>query len=253
MYLNRVRQFLMLSVMVITFPLQANEFTGHWRGELSLPQGQSIEMVFHLKQGDDGLQGVVDVPAQKQFGLVFNSVEVAAKHITLKLDLAGIVYQGELNADQIIGHYQQGSFAAPLNLIRLASSDAEALGQRTVLPQEPTRPLPYEQLDVSFVNNAQQISLSGVLSIPKGPIKAAVVLLSGSGPTTKDADAFGHKLFLVLADLLTRRGLAVLRYDDRGVGGSSGDYGSATIADFAQDALAAQAFYSSISVLNTAK
>jgi uncharacterized protein len=78
------------------------------------------------------------------------------------------------------------------------------------------------------------------LSLPnkEGPFPA-VVLISGTGHNTRDEDVWSHKVFLVLADALTREGLAVLRYDKRGVGGSSGNYDTATTADFTSDAEAA--------------
>jgi pimeloyl-ACP methyl ester carboxylesterase len=69
-----------------------------------------------------------------------------------------------------------------------------------------------------------------------------VVLISGTGHNTRDEDVSGHKVFLVLADALNRNGFAVLRYDKRGVGGSSGNYDTATTADFASDAAAAVAW-----------
>ena len=104
-------------------------------------------------------------------------------------------------------------------------------------------PRPYRQEVVNFVNAGAGIKLAGTLSIPDGvgPFPAAV-LISGSGPTTRDEDVTGHKVFLVLADAFNRRGIAVLRYDKRGVGESAGNFGTATIADFASDAASALAF-----------
>jgi pimeloyl-ACP methyl ester carboxylesterase len=108
-------------------------------------------------------------------------------------------------------------------------------------PQEPTRPYPYAEEDVTFTNDKAGIRLAGTLTRPRGagPRCPAVVLLSGSGPDDRDYLAAGHYPFLVLADYLTRRGVAVLRFDDRGVGRSGGDFNKATTEDFAQDAEAA--------------
>lgn len=109
--------------------------------------------------------------------------------------------------------------------------------------QEPRPPYPYSSEDVVFENRAATIHLAATLTLPpgKGPFPAAV-LLNGSGRQDRDDTIFGHKLFLVIADYLTRNGIAVLRYDDRGAGGSSGDYDAATTADLSTDAEAALAY-----------
>lgn len=110
-------------------------------------------------------------------------------------------------------------------------------------PQEPKHPYPYQTEKVTIPNNNGDVALSGTLTLPRqqGPF-AAVVLISGSGAQDRNEEVFGHKPFLVIADYLTRQGFAVLRYDDRGVGKSSGDFGQATSADFATDAESAVAY-----------
>jgi fermentation-respiration switch protein FrsA (DUF1100 family) len=104
-------------------------------------------------------------------------------------------------------------------------------------PQEPEAPFPYEAVDVRFDSEAEGVTLAGTLTLPPGdgPHPAAV-LVSGSGPQDRDETVFGHRPFLVLADYLTRNGIAVLRYDDRGVGKSTGDIATAVTPDFADDA-----------------
>lgn len=105
-------------------------------------------------------------------------------------------------------------------------------------PQEPQRPFPYREEEAGIENSAQGIHLAGTLTLPpgKGPFPA-VLLITGSGLQDRDEEVFGHKPFLVLADYLTRRGIAVLRVDDRGIGGSTSK-GPATDADLATDAVA---------------
>jgi hypothetical protein len=110
-------------------------------------------------------------------------------------------------------------------------------------PQEPTDPLPYDTEDVTFRNTEAGITLAGTLTLPRSPgPHPAAVLVSGSGAQDRDEALMGHKPFLVLADHLTRNGIAVLRYDDRGFGESEGTFATATTADFATDALAAARF-----------
>lgn len=98
--------------------------------------------------------------------------------------------------------------------------------------------MPYVQEDVRFTNDG--ITLAGTLTRPKTSTRhAAVVLLSGSGPVNRDEEVFGWKPFRVIADHLTRAGLAVLRYDSRGVGDSGGTVYQYSLQDVAADALAA--------------
>lgn len=106
-------------------------------------------------------------------------------------------------------------------------------------PQEPTHPYPYDEQEVVFENSADGVRLAGTLTLPQsqGPFPV-VVLLHGSGPLDRDLTMANHKPFLVWADYLTRQGIAVLRFDKRSAGKSTGDYNSSTVEDFANDALA---------------
>lgn len=106
-------------------------------------------------------------------------------------------------------------------------------------PQEPKK-RSYVIKEVAFPGGAEGVTLAGELTMPEedGPF-AALVMITGSGPQTRDEEVSGHKVFLVLSDYFTRRGFAVLRYDDRGVGQSTGDFKTATTEDFALDAAAA--------------
>ncbi|PIQ19870.1 MAG: alpha/beta hydrolase [Cytophagales bacterium CG18_big_fil_WC_8_21_14_2_50_42_9] len=115
-------------------------------------------------------------------------------------------------------------------------------------PQEPTKPYAYHSEDVTFQNTQANITLAGTLTLPaKEGNYPAVILITGSGAQTRDAEFFGHKPFLLIADYLTKNGIAVLRYDDRGFGQSFGDFFSATPLDFASDV------ESAISYLKTRK
>ena len=109
-------------------------------------------------------------------------------------------------------------------------------------PQEESierSPPQYSEQKVNFLNSVAGNTLAGTLSIPKGkgPFPA-VLLIAGSGPATRDVEFAGHRVFLVLADYLTRRGIAVLRYDKRGTGDSTGDFESAGFSDLVSDARA---------------
>lgn len=115
-----------------------------------------------------------------------------------------------------------------------------ALAQENNRPQTPTEPYPYLSEPFQFINEEEKITLHGTLTIPEGegPFPAAI-LISGSGPTDRDETILDHKIFLVIANHLTRQGIAVLRYDDRGVGESEGNHYKATSMDLADDTKAA--------------
>jgi hypothetical protein len=145
-------------------------------------------------------------------------------------------YEGVVVApDTLDGHWVQSGRSLPLRLGRTVGSVEYAR------PQEPKPPFPYAAVEVTFDNpEADSVTLAGTLTLPGGPgPHPAVVLVTGSGAQNRNEELLGHKPFLVLADHLTRRGIAVLRYDDRGVGGSTGGFFGATSEDFASDARAA--------------
>jgi pimeloyl-ACP methyl ester carboxylesterase len=120
-----------------------------------------------------------------------------------------------------------------------AIQDATAKGAALNRPQEPKKPYPYDEEEVAYENKRDGVKLAGTLTFPrgKGPFPA-VLLITGSGPQDRNESLLGHKPFLVLADYLTRQGIAVLRVDDRGVGGSTGSTPNSTTENFAADVMA---------------
>lgn len=121
-------------------------------------------------------------------------------------------------------------------------------------PQEPSKPYPYYTEEVAFENMQAQVTLAGTLTLPSEEGNyPAVILISGSGAQNRDEEISGHKPFLIIADHLTKQGIAVLRYDDRGVGKSTGDFDAATTADFALDVRAALEFLKTRKEINSNK
>lgn len=167
-------------------------------------------------------------------------VTVRGDSIFLEASRIGIGFRGAISADSslIAGTWTQGEQSAPITL-----TPAGAVSSEPVRPQHPEPPFPYAIDEVTFRNADDDIELSGTLSHPKGegPFPG-VVLLHGSGAHERDYEMSGHKPFLVLADHLTRQGIAVLRYDMRGVGTSEGSFRSAHLEDLARDAASALRF-----------
>lgn len=211
---------------------------GEWMGALVVGPTR-LRLVFTVEAADDGtLRASVDSVDQGA-QIPVGSVAVDGRAWRLELPAIGASFTGTMNEDgsAVDGTWTQGGQSLPLRLVRLA----EPFALRR--PQHPEPPFPYESRDVTFANRRAGLRLAGTLAIPPGdgPFPA-VVLVSGSGPQDRDESLMGHKPFLVIADQLARRGIASLRYDDRGTGASGGDHLSSTVADFAADAEAALAF-----------
>ena len=210
------------------------DITGSWYGALDL-NGTSLRINFHVEMNDAGYIAKMDSPDQNAFGIPVDSVTYANQ--TLKMTLKAIMaeYTGSLEGESLKGTFSQMGMKMPLDLKRTPVEKAAV-----VRPQEPKAPYPYKVEDLKFRNEKDQITLAGTLTIPEGagPFPA-VVLITGSGAQNRDEELMGHKPFWIIADHLTRAGIAVLRFDDRGTAESEGNHAEATSEDFATDALAA--------------
>jgi pimeloyl-ACP methyl ester carboxylesterase len=212
---------------------------GTWQGALET-NGMRYRLQLRISHDEQGqLIAAMDSIDQGING--FRATKVTQSQSALHLDLPAVsgVYDGDLNATNnlISGTWRQNGDPSPLNFKR---SD-QILELRR--PQVPVKPYPYREEDLTFPNAKAGISLAATLTLPRGPGPFPVaILLAGSGPLDRDEADSGHRPFLILADHLTRKGIAVLRYDKRGIGKSTGDYEAATTADFALDAQAAIAF-----------
>jgi len=216
-------------------PYQA-EIVGSWLGTLTVP-GAELRILFHIAETEDGtLSATMDSPDQGVNGIPVSEVTFTDGHLKLVSAAVNGEFEGDLSADgsQIVGEWRQGGAALPLTVSR---TEEEVEGPPR--PQEPEGPLPYDLEEVSYPNAVDGNELAGTLTLPRsGGPHPAVVLISGSGPQDRNETVMGHRPFLVLSDHLTRQGIAVLRFDDRGVGGSTGDFAAATSEDFATDVLA---------------
>ncbi|MEJ2110247.1 MAG: alpha/beta fold hydrolase [Acidobacteriota bacterium] len=224
----------------MTFPVLGQDITGDWLGILD-PGTIKLRIVFHITNAPDGLEATLDSPDQNARGIPITTVSQNGSQVLLEIKSLSASYKGTVNPvmTSIDGTFTQGGASFPLVLNRI--EDTSALERRR--PQNPEKPYPYDEEDVVYENGSAGINLGGTLTIPSGsgPFPA-VVLISGSGVQDRDESILGHKPFLVLADHLTRNGIAALRSDDRGIGKSGGDPNLATTADFATDAEAAVAF-----------
>lgn len=209
---------------------KGQEITGSWTGPLKV-QGISLTINIHIVKEGGELSSTFDSPDQGAFGLAFDRTTFDQGKLICHAPAMGLIYEAMLDGAILKGHWSQGGQKFPLDLHRGSE------GVMPSRPQMPVKPYPYREVEVEVKRPDVGIVLRGTLTIPAGdgPFPAAV-LISGSGPQNRDLELLGHSPFLVLADHLTRRGVAVLRYDDRGTAASTGDFQSATSADFAEDA-----------------
>jgi fermentation-respiration switch protein FrsA (DUF1100 family) len=218
---------------------QSADLIGDWLGTLQAG-GTELRIALHFTASEDGsVTGTMDSLDQGATGIPVADVTLSGQTVSLTVPSAGARYEGQLSEEgtRIDGTWSQGPNHLPLVMER---TDELPVLER---PQEPKEPLPYEVLEATFGDGTTVAELAGTLTLPRSDRPApAVVLVSGSGPQDRDETVFGHRPFLVLADHLTRKGVAVLRYDDRGVGASGGDFATATSRDFADDAGAAVAY-----------
>lgn len=222
------------SLPVVLTRQAESPLVGVWEGPLAVG-GQTIRLVFRVAA--DG-RAVMDSPDQGARGIALDTPSVDDRLVRLAAPTLGVTVEGRLSDDgrTIAGTFRQGGAALPLELTRTAET-ADLSRPR---PQTPRPPFPYRSEEVAFDNPAAPgVRLAGMLTLPQGdgPFPAAI-LITGTGPQDRDETIEGHKPFAVWADELTRRGVATLRVDDRGVGESTGEFASATGVDFASDVAA---------------
>lgn len=217
--------------------LYGQEITGSWTGELDI-QGNKLPLVFNIKQNGNELKSTLDSPMQGAKDIPITSTTFEKNELILNASNMGITYKGVLKNELIEGSFIQGSMSLPLILKRIKSN--ESVLNR---PQTPKSPFEYTIEEVTFKNPIDQTTLAGTLTTPSDKKEfPMVILISGSGQQNRDSELFGHKSFWVIADDFAKKGIGVLRLDDRGVGGSNGASASMTTQTFATDTNAAVEF-----------
>ena len=213
---------------------------GHWQGALKATPLIELRLTLEITNGTSGkATGVMVSVDQGNARIALSALTERDGVVHFETKSVGGVFDGKLSPDgsEMSGDWKQGGTTLPLVFKRLAQA---ASFKR---PQEPIPPFPYLEEKVFVENAAAGIKLAGTLTLPRGagPFPA-VVLITGSGPQDRDEAIMGHRPFWVLADYLTRQGLAVLRCDDRGFGQSTGSFAQATDTDFVADTLACVAW-----------
>lgn len=208
---------------------------GIWLGSFSAG-GLELRLVFHITKNADGtLSGIMDSPDQGASGIELDPVTFEEGTLSATWSPGQFLYTARLgeNGLELVGGFTQGGATFELNMKKVEKPPD------IIRPQDPKEPYPYREEDVKYENRRDNITLAATLTLPEGagPFPAAV-LITGSGAQNRNEEVMGHRPFLVLADHLTRKGIAVLRADDRGVGGTTGKISQSTTENFAYDALA---------------
>ena len=231
------------------YPIQSEQFDikGTWQGVLKISSVE-LRIVFNVAEDSTGkLTATLDSPDQGAYEIPVDEVIIDNDSVKFIIKSVAGFYEGKIIEDSVMidGNWNQGGMILPLALRKVEKVE------KPNRPQEPKEPFPYKKEEVMFENKNADITLAGTLTIPEGEGSfPAVILITGSGAQNRDEELLGHKPFLVLADYLSRNGIAVLRFDDRGVGESTGDFTSATSEDFAGDVLSAVEYLKSRSEIN---
>ena len=226
---------LIISTLLLTLTNYGQDITGQWNGVLKV-QGIQLRVVFNINSIDNNFVSTMDSPDQNAKGIPVTTTSFESPALKLTISNLGVEYKGVLGDNNIIvGTFKQAGQSFPMDL-----SKEKIKKKELIRPQEPKKPYSYYTEEVSFTNSIDSITLSGTLTLPSTTGKfPVVVMISGSGPQNRDEELLGHKPFLVVADHLTKKGIGVLRFDDRGTAKSTGDFKSATSTDFANDVLSA--------------
>lgn len=240
--IQHMRKILVLALATVSFIISKSQsITGNWEGALQV-QRTELPAIFHISQDSTGkLTATFDSPKQMAYGLPCSKISIIGDSVVIEMKGFSAQYAGLLQADNktITGNWSQGGMSLPLDLKK---TNDVATKKEIKRPQTPKPPYPYSSEEVIYHNADKSIQFGATFTFPKHqPAKKypAVILITGSGQQDRDETLFEHKPFAVIADYLTKQGIAVLRVDDRGKGKTTGDIKNATTADFAKDVEAA--------------
>ena len=220
----RIKLFFIAAILCLMASVSKAQ-KGSWAGELNI-QGIKLPLVFNFT--DDGC--TIDSPSQGAKGIKAEKSITPEGKLKVTAGMIGASFEGTMEEQTITGTFTQNGMSLPLTL--------KPGEQKNNRPQTPVPPFPYITEEVTFSNG--DITLNGTLTLPEGWDKntKAVVMVTGSGQQNRDEEIFDHKPFAVIADALARKGIASLRYDDRGWGNKAIRFTDFTTDDFKQDAAA---------------
>ncbi len=226
------RLLILVAALTVAFSARSeNLIGGTWNGQLHVSASASLTFVIHLTSDDAGKPKVtVDSPDQGAFGIKGFVKHLSADSVRITIPKINASYAARLKDGKLIGTFKQVNHEF---LLELTAGE-----QQLKRPQTPQAPFPYTSREVTFANPTADAVLAGTLTLPENYDKNTpiAIMVTGSGLQNRDEEIKGHKPFAVIADYLARRGVATLRYDDRGYGQSTGNPLTCKTTDNAQDA-----------------
>lgn len=230
--MTSLKKIMSVALLFVATVASAQDITGYWKGNIAAGNSQ-LELCFDITKSGGEYKATLDVPQQAVFNLPVSSVSFDGMNLTISITQMNAEYSGQLVINSFMGKFSQKGITFDLNL-------AKGERMKFTRSQQVVRPVPYHEDEVKFKNTREGITLAGTLTTPQGngPFPA-VVLISGSGTQDRNEELLDHKPFEVIADYLTRNGIAVLRYDDRGAGESEKGKKGSTSLDLSYDAEAA--------------
>lgn len=232
--------------------LPLEPLTGTWQGTIKISDVLGLRVALRVGQSKTGqLSATLESLDQGATNFKLDSISLRDGRLQFSIDRLGAEFLGVLDTGGTIaeGEWRQRGMFLPLTLTRSHGS-----GLKFLRPQAPQRPYPYREEEVAYESEAGGVSLAGTLTVPKDEGQPpALLLISGSGAQDRDGTLLGHKPFLVLADYLTRKGVAILRVDDRGIGGSTGNLANSTSINLAEDVLGGVRFLGARKDINAKK
>ena len=232
--------FLIIALLCICTFSNSQEIEGSWIGELDI-QGMKLPVIFNIHKESDGYKTTMDSPKQGAKGIAVEKTIYQENELILDATNLGVQYKGSFSNDSIKGTFTQGRMELPLNMARNVEENMFVLNR----PQTPKAPFNYPTEEVSFENPIDKNMLAGTICLPKDKKEFPIlVMITGSGSQNRNEELFGHQPFAVIADDFAKKGIATLRMDDRGVGGSNKTTENPTTANFATDIDAAVEFLS---------
>lgn len=199
-----------------------NSLQGIWKGGITVPGGE-LKIIFKIDKTSDGYSGTLDIPQQGAKGLKLNPVTQTGDSVYLTFSVGQItgLFTGNFDSEtEISGNYSQGGPTTPFSV------------ERTSLTTTPPKP----ENETGLIISNGEIQIGGTLTLPAGDVKAPLLIMSsGSGAQNRDSEVFGFKIFSDMAQRLAEEGIPSFRYDDRGVGESTGNFGNATLENLASD------------------
>jgi pimeloyl-ACP methyl ester carboxylesterase len=226
-------QFTFVLALGLTLPSIASagvvqEHQGRWLGEMKVPDGRQLKIGANFFTRADGTYWAsVSSPDQNVYDIPVKSIKESGD--TLELDLGTAAVKLTWSKDHFNSEWIQGPAPLALTMNRVKEFP------KKLRIQAPKAPFPYKDITLAIASS-DGVTLGATLSIPNGKTNPNVVILvHGSGPGTRDVEIAGHRPFAVMADYLARRGVAVLRYDKRGISRSTGDYENHTLPQLVDD------------------